>query len=50
MSKLVVQLKQAADQAWDALSAGWRGFSARVDGASARFRATPTDLLGLHGR
>ena len=38
MTKLVEQLKQGADQAWESLSEGWRELSARAGGALTRFR------------
>ena len=42
MTKLAEQLKQGADQAWESVSEGWRGLSARASGALTRFRPTPT--------
>ena len=41
MTKLAEQLKQGADQAWEALSEGWRELSARASGALTRFWPSP---------
>lgn len=38
MTKLVEQIKQGADQAWESLTEGWRALSARASGALTRFR------------
>ncbi len=43
MTKLVEQLKQGADQAWESLSEGWRELSARASGALTRFMPAPAD-------
>ncbi len=37
MTKLAVQIKQGADQAWESLSEGWRELSTRASGALTRF-------------
>jgi len=42
MTKLAEQLKRGADQAWESLSEGWRGLSARAGSALTRFRPTST--------
>jgi HSP20 family protein len=43
MTKLAVQLKQGADQAWESLSEGWREPSARASGALTRFWPVSAD-------
>ena len=40
MTKLVEQLKQGADQAWESLSEGWRELGAHASGALMRFWPT----------
>jgi HSP20 family protein len=37
MTKLIEQLKQGADQAWESLSEGWREVTSRASSALTRF-------------
>jgi len=48
MTKLAEQLKQGADQAWEALAEGWRELSARASGALTRFRPAPASGPSPH--
>jgi HSP20 family protein len=50
MTKLAVQLKQGADQAWESLSEGWRELSARASGALTRFWPVSDDAADTAGR
>jgi HSP20 family protein len=60
MTKLIEQLKQGADQAWESLSEGWREVTSRASSALTRFLpSAESDVsnssardgrLGFHGR
>lgn len=50
MTKLAVQLKRGADQAWESLSEGWRELSARASGALTRFWPVSDDAASNAGQ